>query len=154
MILEPAVWLPIQLVATLFMAGLIWFVQIVHYPLMGKVGERRTASYATDHANRTTFVVAPPMLLELAAATLFVWEQPPGVSFELAACGFGLVFLVWVATAVFSIPCHSRLQRSFDSGAHRRLVRTNWIRTIGWTARVPIVVLMLYRFLENTQVPG
>ena len=30
-----------QVFATLFMVGLIWFVQIVHYPLYAKVGREQ-----------------------------------------------------------------------------------------------------------------
>ncbi len=53
-----------QYAAALFMTGLIWFVQIVHYPLFARV-LRNTApdafrAYEASHANRTSFVVFPP----------------------------------------------------------------------------------------------
>ena len=42
-----------------------------------------------------------------------------------------------------SVPMHERLGRGFDPAAHRRLVATNWIRTIAWTARGALVLWML-----------
>ena len=56
--------------ATLAMMGLIWFVQVVHYPLYAKVGPQAFAEYHALHVSRTTSVVAPLMLAELGAA---VW---------------------------------------------------------------------------------
>ena len=40
--------------STLFMTGLIWFVQIVHYPLMGMVPKSEFQKYALAHQRRTT----------------------------------------------------------------------------------------------------
>ncbi|MEY4607349.1 MAG: hypothetical protein RLY45_2109, partial [Actinomycetota bacterium] len=38
-----------HLVATMFMVGLIWFVQVVHYPLMAAVGEQQFVAYEDRH---------------------------------------------------------------------------------------------------------
>ena len=69
----------IQDAATLFMVGLIWFVQIVHYPLFSRVGEEAFQRYETDHQRLTTWVVGPPMLAEFATAILLVWCRPSGI---------------------------------------------------------------------------
>ena len=58
--------------ATWFMTGLIWFVQIVHYPLFAKVGALAFKEYEHDHQRKTTWVVAPVMLIEAAAASVLV----------------------------------------------------------------------------------
>jgi hypothetical protein len=57
-----------HLMSTLIMVGLIWFVQVVHYPLMADVGPREFRRYAPLHQSRTTFVVAGPMLTEAGTA--------------------------------------------------------------------------------------
>ncbi|HEX2205610.1 MAG TPA: hypothetical protein VHG91_20025 [Longimicrobium sp.] len=43
--------------------------------------------------------------------------------------------MVWLSTALLQVPMHGRLERGFDAAAHRRLVATNWVRTVAWTAR-------------------
>ena len=63
----------LQVAATLCMVGLIWFVQIVHYPLLAQVGRDGFRRYEMDHQRLTTWVVAPLMLTELTTAFLMIW---------------------------------------------------------------------------------
>jgi hypothetical protein len=68
----------IHALVTWFMTGLIWFVQVVHYPLMAAVGSPGFAAYEAAHSRRTTWVVAPVMLAE--AATAAVHRPGPGAA--------------------------------------------------------------------------
>ena len=43
----------LQVVTTLFMVGVIWFVQVVHYPLMAHVGRAEAVAYEKSHTHRT-----------------------------------------------------------------------------------------------------
>lgn len=133
----------IHAAATLYMAGLIWFVQLVHYPLMARVGERGYTSYQQLHERRTALAVAPAMLTELCCATYLALRTPGHVAPALAWAGLLLVVLLWLSTALLQVPCHKRLGRGFDADAHRRLVRTNWLRTVLWSARGAIALAML-----------
>ena len=120
---------------TVAMAGLIWFVQIVHYPLFVEVGSGEFTRYEALHCRRTGYVVAPLMLTELAtAAWLFFRPPTSGVEWATTA-GIALLAAAWLSTALLQVPCHRRLERGFDPAVARRLVGTNWIRTIAWTAR-------------------
>ena len=58
----------LNVAATLMMTGVIWFVQVVHYPLMEQVGASGFVTYEKLHTRWTTYVVAPPMLVEAATA--------------------------------------------------------------------------------------
>ena len=53
--------------STLAMVGLIWFVQVVHYPLFAHVSEQRFEGYHHQHVRLTGRVVGPPMLVETAS---------------------------------------------------------------------------------------
>ena len=119
--------------ATLFMTGVIWFVQIVHYPLFGRVGAAEFLVYEREHARRTGWVVGPAMVVELLFA-LALAAQGGG----LAWAGLALLGVIWASTAFVQVPLHRRLERTADAAAQRRLVRTNWIRTAAWTARAVI----------------
>lgn len=128
---------------TLLMVGLIWFVQIVHYPLFALVGEAGFAHYERHHARRTTWVVAPPMIAELTMAGALAWSMPG----PLAWCGLALLAVIWASTALWQVPAHRQLQHGFDAHVHRRLVATNWVRTAAWSARgvVALALLILSR---------
>jgi hypothetical protein len=130
--------------ATLYMTGLIWFVQIVHYPLMSAVGNEEFSAYERRHTSLTTWVVAPPMLLEAATAILLFWFRPVEVSTWQVWCGAILLAVIWLSTALLQVPCHESLSNGFDAAMHRRLVSTNWIRTVSWSLRGLLVVCMFW----------
>ncbi len=138
-----ASWLVLAHVfATLTMFGVIWVVQLVHYPLFAGVGADGFADYEAAHQARITFVVLPAMLLELGTALALVWLRPEAVPGWLAWTGLGLVGVVWVSTAVVQVPLHTALSAGFDGDAHARLVASNWVRTAAWTARAALVLWM------------
>ena len=67
-----------QVWATLFMVGLIWFVQVVHYPLFAHVGRTQFPEYERLHNQFTTWIVGPVMLLELTTAMAFLKDTAKG----------------------------------------------------------------------------
>lgn len=129
--------------ATLYMTGLIWFVQLVHYPLMAKVSEQHYRTYQHLHERKTTWAVAPAMLIELACAIWLVLTTTETISPILAWVGLVLVIVLWLSTAFLQVPCHKKLGNCFDAKTHRRLVNTNWLRTVLWSARGVIALAML-----------
>jgi len=129
-----------NLASTLFMTGLIWFVQVVHYPLFAWVGAAEFPAYSREHQHWTTFVVGPPMLLEALTAALLVAARPSGVPAWAAWAGLALVGVIWLSTAALQVPAHGRLISGFDAGIAAALVSTNWIRTAAWTARAALLL--------------
>ena len=136
-----------QLLSTLSMVGLIWFIQIVHYPMFADVGES-FAAYEIKHSRLTTWVVMPLMLVELATAILLVAYRPDRVSQSVAVIGLLLVGLIWAVTFFLSVPQHNILTNGFDETAWRKLVSTNWIRTVAWSVRGLLVLYVASRWIE------
>jgi hypothetical protein len=133
-----------QAVASGAMCGLIWFVQVVHYPLFARVTGAGDREYAADHQRRTASVVIPFMLVEGAAAAWFAAAPPPGVPRAAAGAGLALVVLLWAITAAVQMPLHGRLGREGHVPAVvATLVRSNWPRTALWTARAVLASWML-----------
>lgn len=130
----------LQLASTWFMAGLIWFVQVVHYPLAGVVGEAAYVRYQREHMRRTGWVVGPAMLVELSTAVAAIWVPPPGLGTASVWLGIVLLGGIWASTALLQVPAHERLTRGFDERAHESLVRWNWVRTLLWSARALTLV--------------
>jgi len=137
----------LNLVVTLLMTGVIWFVQVVHYPLFLKVGSVDFSKYESSHRIRTSFVVVPLMLVEgVSSVALLVW--PPG---GFAALWLwilvALLVVIWLSTFLIQVPLHNRLSNGFRDELIRKLVRSNWVRTAGWTLRsVALVVLTFSQF--------
>jgi hypothetical protein len=138
-----------HLVATLGMVGVIWFVQVVHYPLFGLVGGAGFPGYAAEHGRRTTWVVAGPMLAELGTGVLLLWRRPNAMPAWAAWCGLALLLVVWASTFGLQVPRHGELAGGFDARAHRRLVRSNWVRTAAWSARGVLVAGVAARLVAE-----
>jgi len=124
---------------TFYMVGVIWFVQLVHYPLFRRVGRTEFAAYEQEHMLRTGWVVAGPMLLEMGLVTVVAWE----IGGWLSWAGLALAVLIWVVTACWQVPAHRRLKRGFDATTHCRLRRANWARTVAWTLRGGVALVLL-----------
>jgi hypothetical protein len=135
--------LSVHLLATAAMVGLIWFVQVVHYPLFAAVGPDEFVAYEQAHQRRTAYVVGPPMAVEGVTALVLLVAAPDGVGPLLPWLGAVLLAVIHSSTVFLQVPAHAALAQSPDGRTIDRLVRTNWIRTIGWTARGAVAVAML-----------
>ncbi len=132
-----------QAIASGMMAGIIWFVQAVHYPLFAAVPDDG-GGYARENQRRTAWVVLPPMLIEAAAAAWLVAEPPAAVGRGPAVVGLVIVGLLWASTLAVQMPLHGRLARDGHAPAVvAALVRSNWPRTVLWTVRAVLAAWML-----------
>ena len=111
--------------ATLYMTGLIWFVQIVHYPLFSGVGDAGFSAYEQRHTALTTWVVGPPMLVEGTTALTLFWLRPGGITGAQLWIGVAVLAVIWISTALVQVPCHEVLSQGFDKAVHQRLVWPN-----------------------------
>ena len=134
-----------QLAATLYMVGVIWMVQLVHYPLYNRVGREAFPDYETRHNDGMTLVVGPAMLVEAATVALLALLPSSRVPTSSAWWGAGLLAIIWLSTALLQVPCHNRLVNGFDQATYERLVQSNWIRTIAWTLRGALAMWMVWR---------
>ena len=136
------VLLALHTLATAMMAGLIWLVQLVHYPLFSHVGMPDFARYEQEHTRRITLIVGPLMSLEGVTAVALVFLADGVAMRGMAIVGLLLVGAIWASTAFWQVPCHRKLSAGFDPLAARRLVTTNWLRTLAWTVRAGLAGIM------------
>lgn len=123
------------------MTGLIWFVQVVHYPLFFYAANGDFQRFADQHQRRTGWVVGPLMVVEAATASLLLLSPLAGTT---AWIGWLVLVSIWLSTALVQVPLHRRLSVGFDARTARRLVTTNWWRTVAWTVRALIALQLLH----------
>ncbi len=131
--------LPVHYAVTWALVGLIWTIQMVHYPLFAQVGPEHFVAYHRRHTREITLVVGPLMLAELVTAALLVLE---GNRDPWLLASLPLLALIWISMGFVQIPLHNTLTTGFDAHAHRRLVTTNWWRTAAWSARGICIMMM------------
>ncbi len=130
--------------STLYLVGVIWVVQILHYPLLANVGADGYVAYHNLHTSRITPVVAPAMIAELLTAFYFAFAPFEKIERSYFWFGLILVLIIWASTFFVQVPLHEKLGSGFDSNVQSRLVVTNWVRTIFWTLRGGLVLWMLW----------
>ena len=126
-----------------YLVGLIWMVQVVHYPSFGLVPKAAWAAFHRAHTRRMSYVVLVPMVLELGLAGWLAWAGRAALPGGAGWWSLALVALVWAVTFFVSVPFHNRLERGFDYVAIDGLTRTNWLRTLAWTARAALLGWLL-----------
>lgn len=139
----------LNLVSTFTMVGVIWFVQVVHYPLLSVVPVESASTVAVDHQRRTGWVVMLPMTVEgFTTLGLLKWV-PDGVAWWVPWLNGVFLAVALGCTVLLSVPRHARMAAQPDATVGRELVLTNWPRTIAWSARAVVLVLMLLSRLSQ-----
>ena len=141
-----AVMLMVALAATWAMTGVIWVIQLVHYPIFDSiergVDDADWRRFGDRHRASISYVVGPFMLAEGVTGIWMVVDPPGDSGVVLPLVAAALMAIAYGTTAFVSVPLHERLTTVFDDDAHRRLVSTNWIRTFAWTARGLVVAVL------------
>ena len=137
-----------QVVGSVGMFGVIWMVQVVHYPLMRFVSGPQFARFETAHRIRISWVVGPLMAVEGVCVLAFLFAPPPGLPWWLPWAGAAAEAVAIGTTVLISAPLHERLNAHFDPTDLDRLIATNWIRTVAWTCRAGLAIAMLVAVLR------
>ncbi len=140
--MEPILF-EVHLAATWLLVGLIWVVQLAIYPQFASVGRREFRAYHERYANGITWVVAPAMAIEGLTGAWLLFAPEWAEERTLFAVGFGLILFNAAHTAFIAVPLHGRLGAGFDEVVHRRLVRSNVLRALAWTARGLLLFLAI-----------
>lgn len=126
------------------MTGVIWLIQIIHYPLFKLVGENTFNDYHKFHIHKTSLVIAIPMTLELLTGLYLITSNEIYRNNFIFLTAFTFLILIWIITFFISVPKHDILSKGFDELTITALIKTNWIRTIAWSIRA---VFLFYIFI-------
>ena len=116
---------------SLSLATVLWTVQLIIYPAFRFIDPSLFHKWHYRYTGAVTWIVAPLMFLQLGgvAGRLLALPKADALWYLEAA----LTALAWAVTVLISVPLHSLLQKERDEAAMRRLVRTNWLRTLAWS---------------------
>lgn len=131
-------------VVIFYVLGEIWFVQIVVYPLFGKVGEDEYVAYHKFYSSRIPLPVILPGFASFLVPLALVFFRPESVPLWMAlanaACGLVGLFV----TIALEIPRHARLEKGGKQEAViRELIRYNWPRTLSITGSAIVTLMMV-----------
>ena len=131
----------IHLIATSVMVGVIWIIQLVHYPSFHFIELKQYTTFQRFHMSRISYVVIPAMLTELFTLILIIISMDQIDTLVLASAI--LLILIWLITAVFFSGVHQKLTLGYDQTVVDKLVKLNWGRTLLWTLRLLLISIYM-----------
>ena len=131
----------LHLIATSVMVGVIWVVQLVHYPSFHFVELKQYTAFQRFHMSRISYVVIPAMLTELFTLILIVISMDK-IDTLVVVSAILLIF-IWLMTAVFFSGVHQKLTLGYDQTVVDKLVKLNWGRTLLWTMRLLLISIYI-----------
>ncbi len=124
------------------LVGLIWVIQLVHYPTFEFISTDHFLAFHQHHTRSITPIVMPLMLGELGLGLYLAQQQKWSIIWLIP---FVFVLGIWLSTFLIQVPIHNQLGAGKDSNLINKLVQTNWIRTSLWTIKT---IWLSYYFIR------
>ena len=132
----------------IYNAGCMTTLQLQHYGIYPAVGQEHFAAYIRANNRAAALPTIVPAMLLLLSSMVLVVRRPGFVSPSEAAVLLGLNLVALLSTFVWQRPLHSRLAGSgYDEAIVRRLIATNWIRTIAHWVIALVATSILVRLI-------
>ena len=126
----------VHFLSTSLMVGIIWVIQLLHYPTFHFIKESDYVEFQHFHMQRISFIVVPVMIIELLSGFMLVYYFRSNL---LILCLIILLF-IWLITFVFFTKLHQSLLDGYDKKIVDKLVKINWSRTVLWSLRLIILI--------------
>ena len=131
-----------HLIFTSIMTGVIWVIQIVHYPSFHFIEKELYTAFQKFHMNKISIIVIPIMLAELITGMMLFLDKSSKSPFLIIS--FVILVLIWLITGVFFSKAHNELIAGYQELVVNQLVAMNWIRTLLWTLRLLLLTYFAY----------
>ncbi len=132
--------LKLHLFISFALTGVIWFIQIVHYPSFHYIEKTNFKEFEQAHIYRTSILLGPLMTLEFVTGAFLL-----AISFYLPGhilwINFIFIVLIWSITWFWSIPLHKKMNRGKDRDLINNLILSNWPRAILWTGKSCLLLI-------------
>ena len=135
----------IHLISTAIIVGIIWVIQVVHYPSFYFIERDEYVSFQKFHMDKISYIVVPVMLIESISGFILIYNELNTV----LLISMILLFFIWVLTGTFFVPIHQNLTSGYQEELVEKLVKINWVRTIFWTIRLLLVTVYLSSFYNS-----
>jgi hypothetical protein len=126
----------INLVVTFGLMILIWIIQILHYPSFHFYQLEDFDKAMIFHQKYISILTIPLMLTELFITSYLFYHQINLIN----SISILIVLIIWLSTFFVQVPIHEKLLKNKDTHLIDQLVKTNWARTILWTAKLILLV--------------
>ena len=127
-----------ELSVTAAIVGIIWIIQLLHYPSFRFYQPENFQEAMKNHQDRISIVIVPLMLSEISLAAFGAFFRMNAYTWSL----LGIVGAIWIITFTVQVPLHDKLlKEGFNLERINSLVKSNWSRTILWTIKLSLILM-------------
>ena len=129
----------IQIISNSILIGVLLITQIISYPSLYSIDKTYFEKYHKNYVNSISYVVIPLMLIELFSLLYLTFY----VSDLFMIKSLLILITIWLFTFICIVPLHNSLSKKRSDDTIIRLVNYNWLRTILWSIKL-IIILIVY----------
>ncbi|MDP5172341.1 MAG: hypothetical protein NWR72_19000 [Bacteroidia bacterium] len=135
---------------SMYLVGVHWTFQLVHFPLYTRVGTNEFQDYQALHQQKILWSVRIPRMIALLIAIALILLEPWGLEkWELWAY-FGCLSAATAISFQFIRPLQGMLsQQGYSTKVITTMTRLHWARTILSTAGALILLIAIARLLNK-----
>lgn len=138
---------------TLYNVGVIWVLQLNHYPLYAKVGQREFRDYLTAHNGRILLPIVLPGIAAFISSLLLAWQQPVAIPSWSVWLVIALNAAILLSTIFVQGKAHNQLARDgYSEVLIQKIIATNWLRTVAWTINGLLLLWMSVMVIEAKNI--
>lgn len=132
----------LQALTTWILLGMLWFMQLVHYPLFRRIKEN-FVKYEREHIKRILSLLMPLSIIDLALNVMLVISLERGRYIFLISFALAMNIITWLSALFFQVEQHHALSEHFSKNMVHKLVKTNWISTIAWSIKAALIFALI-----------
>lgn len=123
--------------------AIVWFMQVVHYPLLGYVDADRWEEYREKRRTLTVMITYPLMAFEALTGFTLILLATQSPAYPYLA--FSLVLLVGllIYTFMYLNPQLKKITGPGDADGQKKFIKLHWIRTAGWSLRLLLLIFTI-----------
>jgi hypothetical protein len=134
---------------SIYNAGCMTALQLQHYGIYPAVGREGFAGYMRANNRAAALPTILPAIILLLASWGLVFFRPAFVTTIEGVAAFWLNFIIFMSTALWQRRLQGDMAMTgYSEATVRLLIRTNWIRTIGYWLLAALAISILVRVLR------
>lgn len=132
-----------QILSCVSLLGLLWFIQLIHYPLLNRIKEG-FVQYERESLKRATYLTGPLMVFDFVLSLFLIAYENTDILIFFACIHLVLGILYWLWTFLFQLQRHQKLTVGYSKKALGKLITSSWFRLIIWTIKSLVLLVIVY----------
>lgn len=123
--------------------AILWFMQVVHYPLFAFVDKTRWSEFTERKRRQTMMILYPLMAFEALTGITLILMASQSATYIFLALEVGLLAVLHIYNFMYFNALVKKITGPEDSLNHQRCVKMHWIRTAGWSLRLVLLIFII-----------